>query len=138
MTLKHVLAATVLTVISASAFIPAQAAAQVGVSIVIGTPPPPPRYERVPPPRNGYVWAPGYWNWDGHRHVWAGGHWEPVRRGYLYDRPQWREGSNGWELQRGGWRRGDDRDHHDGRRNDRHDDRRDYHCPPGQAKKGNC
>ncbi|WP_050462950.1 YXWGXW repeat-containing protein [Herbaspirillum autotrophicum] len=138
MTLKHILAATVLTAISASAFIPAQAVAQVGVSIVIGTPPPPPRYERVPPPRNGYVWAPGYWNWDGHRHVWAGGHWEPVRRGYMYDRPQWRQGHNGWELQRGGWRRGDDRDRHDGRRDDRHDERRDYHCPPGQAKKGNC
>ena len=138
MTLKHILAATALTIFSASALLPVQAVAQVGVNIIIGTPPPPPRYERVPPPRNGYVWAPGYWNWDGHRHIWAGGHWEPVRRGYRYDRPEWRQGHNGWELQRGGWHRGDDRDYRDGRRDERRDDRHDYHCPPGQAKKGNC
>ena len=33
--------------------------------------PPAPREEVVPAPRVGFVWAPGYWNWDGHKHVWA-------------------------------------------------------------------
>ncbi|WP_211461387.1 YXWGXW repeat-containing protein [Collimonas silvisoli] len=140
--MKRILCAAALITVSAAAFIPGQAMAQIGVSITIGTPPPPPRYEVVPPPRVGYIWAPGYWNWDGNRHVWAGGHWERARSGYLYDRPEWRQGSNGWELRRGGWHRGHDRD--DDRRDERrYDDRRDddggrYHCPPGQAKKGNC
>ena len=35
--------------------------------------PPPPRVEVVPAPRVGYVWAPGYWRWNGHRHVWING-----------------------------------------------------------------
>src|SRR6266542_3552782 len=31
------------------------------VSITFGSPPPPPRYEVVPAPRVGYVWAPGHY-----------------------------------------------------------------------------
>jgi hypothetical protein len=138
--MKRILCAAALAALSATAFIPSQAMAQIGVNITIGTPPPAPRYERVPPPRVGYVWAPGYWNWDGGRHVWAGGHWERARSGYQYSRPEWRQGSNGWELNRGGWRRGDDRrdDRYDRRDDRRDDDNGRYHCPPGQAKKGNC
>jgi len=33
--------------------------------------PPPPRVVEYPAPRAGFVWAPGYWNWNGHEHVWA-------------------------------------------------------------------
>lgn len=86
--MKRLLCAAALIAVSAVAMLPTQAMAQVGVNIVIGSPPPPLRYERVPPPRHGYLWAPGYWNWAGHRHVWAPGHWEPVRPGYAYNRPQ--------------------------------------------------
>ena len=49
------------------------AAAEVDLSVTIGTPPPPPRYEVIPAPRAGYVWAPGYWRWEGHRHAWMPG-----------------------------------------------------------------
>ncbi|WP_414648943.1 YXWGXW repeat-containing protein [Collimonas sp.] len=121
--MKRMLCAVALVAVSTTALLPAQAMAQVGVNIIIGTPPPPPRYEAVPPPRYGYMWAPGYWNWDGRRHVWAGGHWVRARNGYMYDRPEWRHGRNGWELRRGGWRRGDHRG--------RHDDRRDHHRGDG-------
>ena len=131
--MKRILCAAALIAVSATAFMPTQAMAQIGVNIIIGTPPPPPRYELVPPPRYGYIWVPGYWDWDGGRHVWARGHWELARSGYLYDRPQWREGEHGWELRRGGWHRGHDRERYE----ERDDDHR-YHCPPGQAKKGNC
>src|SRR4029450_11502978 len=31
------------------------------VNITFGSPPPPPRYEVVPAPRAGYVWAPGHY-----------------------------------------------------------------------------
>lgn len=83
----------------------ANAAPQIG--LYIGTEPPPPRVERVPPPRRGYVWAPGYWRWNGNRHVWARGHWERERRGYHYVDPRWetRGPGNSYEFHRGGWER---------------------------------
>jgi hypothetical protein len=28
-----------------------------------------------PPPREGYIWSPGHWEWNGRRHVWKEGHW---------------------------------------------------------------
>ena len=48
--------------------------------------PPPPRHEAVPSARAGYVWAPGYWDYRGHRHVWVNGHWERARHGYVLPR----------------------------------------------------
>ena len=35
--------------------------ASAGVAIDIDIAPPPVRVETVPPPRVGFVWAPGYW-----------------------------------------------------------------------------
>jgi len=124
--MKRFLCAAALIAVSAVAMLPTQAMAQVGVSITIGSSPPPMRYERVPPPRQGYLWAPGYWNWAGNRHVWAPGHWERARPGYAYSRPQWYHGSHGWELRRGGWHHGNPprRDHHYGRRDDHRNDHR--------------
>ena len=134
--------------------VPTSALAQVNVNIVIGNAPPPLRYEVVPASRPGYVWAPGYWNWNGDRHIWSGGHWERSRSGQVFSRSEWRQEGDGWRLQRGGWQRGrgdDDRrddDHgkkykekHKDKHKDKHEDKYEdngYHCPPGQAKKGNC
>ncbi len=99
-----------------------------GITITGGTPPPDMRNEPIPPPRAGYVWIPGYWNWQSGAHVWVSGLWERQRTGYVYAEPVWREGPKGWELHRGGWRPGGkDRHRHGG-----------GHCPPGQQKKGNC
>lgn len=121
--------ATAMLALSATAFVPSIASAQVGVSVVIGNPPPPPRYERMPAPRAGYVWAPGYWDWNGHRHVWAGGHWLRERPGYVYAQPYWVERGGRWYREEARWNRGPhgDRDH-DGvpNRYDRHDNRVDY------------
>ena len=74
-------------------------AAALGVAGVAGTAsaqdwnlhiaPPAPRYEPVPPPREGYTWAPGHWRWDGQRHVWRSGHWMGHRRGYHWVPDQW-------------------------------------------------
>jgi hypothetical protein len=101
--MKRILCAAAILAATAGALLPLQASAQVGVSVVIGNQPPPQRYERVPRPRAGYVWAPGYWNWDGRRHIWAPGHWERVHRYRTYHPAQWRQGPHGWELDRGGW-----------------------------------
>ncbi|WYX22962.1 YXWGXW repeat-containing protein [Achromobacter xylosoxidans] len=61
--------------------------AQAGVAISIDVAPPPPRVEVLPPPRVGYVWAPGHWEWVGGRHAWIGGVWMPARPGYVYHGP---------------------------------------------------
>ena len=80
----------------------------VAATVYVQTAPPPPRAERVPSPRRGYVWAPGYWNWSGKRHVWVGGHWERERRGYAYRPHQWVEHDGRWSLERGRWDRDGD------------------------------
>jgi hypothetical protein len=36
---------------------------------------PPPRAEHVPPPRFGYVWAPGHWERNGAAYRWVSGTW---------------------------------------------------------------
>lgn len=86
-------------------YAPPAAAAQVSVGIGVRVGPPPPRFERVPPPRRGYVWAPGYWRWDGHRHIWATGRWVQVRPGYRYAPAHWVHGRHGWHFRGGHWRR---------------------------------
>jgi hypothetical protein len=92
-----------LLAISAAAWIPLPSMAQSGVSLVINTAPPAPRFESVPAARRGYVWAPGYWNWNGQRHVWIGGHWESARDGYQYRANEWVRDNGGYRLQSGGW-----------------------------------
>ncbi len=106
---KKIILAVLLATSSAATLLTtpmAEAQMRDSVDIRIGQAPPPPRYEAAPPPRRGYVWAPGYWAWDGHRHVWVGGHWERVRRGYHhYAPPGWQQGPGGWRFDHGGWQR---------------------------------
>ena len=106
--IKSALATALLTASLGSVSLPATAQPY-GVSISVA--PPAPRVERMPAPRRGYVWVPGYWNWNGHRHTWVAGNWVRERRGHVYAQPQWVQRNGHWELQRGQWRRGDrDRD----------------------------
>jgi hypothetical protein len=103
--MKKTLLATLFAASLGAVAIPASAAIYVHVA------PPEPRYESVPAPRRGYVWAPGYWDWRGNRHVWVSGHWVRERRGYYYDNARWVERNGGWYMERGRWQRGDrDRD----------------------------
>jgi len=83
-------------------------AAQAQAVITIQGPPPPPRYERMPPPRRGYVWSPGHYEWRGGRHVWVRGMYVRARPGYAYRAPEWRENNGRWEYNRGRWDRDGD------------------------------
>lgn len=100
------------------------AAAQ--VSITFGNPPPPARYEAVPPGRPGYVWAPGQWRLVNDQYVWQNGQWYQDRPGYRYVPDRWeRYSDNGrdrWRYQTSRW----DRDG-DGipNKHDRYDNRND-------------
>jgi hypothetical protein len=69
--------------------------------------PPAMRIEAVPPPRQGYVWAPGYWNYRGNQHVWAKGTWVRERPGYAYHTPKWVEHDGRWSQERAHWARHD-------------------------------
>jgi hypothetical protein len=84
---------------------PMTANADVGIYLNIA--PPPVRYEAVPAPRAGYVWAPGYWNARNNRHYWQAGHWERNRKGYHYNQSTWTQHDNRWQLERGHWNKGD-------------------------------
>jgi hypothetical protein len=96
----------VAAVFTPAAITPA-AAQSVGVNLSIGVPPPPQIYEAVPAPRVGYVWAPGYWNWEHERHVWVPGHWMGERRGHRWVADHWVEGPHGgWHIEHGHWDRG--------------------------------
>jgi len=82
------------------------------LNVMINTAPPPPRYEVVPAPRAGYVWAPGHWRWDGRQHVWAAGYWVPQRAGYRFVPETWeRYSDNGherWRYHASRWDRNGD------------------------------
>ena len=68
--------------------------------------PPPPRVVVVPAPRRGYVWAPGYWRWDGRHHVWVDGRWMREHRGSHWVPAHWEESRNGrWHFEDGHWER---------------------------------
>src|SRR5690348_17150164 len=115
MIVRKLLLVTVSALSFGAIIAPTTVSADVGVYLTV--PPPPPREERVPAPRAGYVWIPGYWDARGHHHVWRTGHWERERHGYHYRQPEWVQHDDRWELHRGGWARGDD--DHDGVRNGR-------------------
>ncbi len=89
----------------AAALFTAPAQARTFVDVGINIAPPAPRYERVVV-RPGYVWSPGYYNWDGryHRYVWVRGYYLPERRGHRWVPAHWRQGPHGgWHYMRGHW-----------------------------------
>src|SRR5262245_61281110 len=59
------------------------------VTVTFGSPPPPLRYEAVPAPRGGYVWAPGHWRLVRDQYVWFPGQWYTARQGYRYVPETW-------------------------------------------------
>jgi hypothetical protein len=86
-----------------AAVAPLSSMAASNVSLFIGTAPPAPLVERMPPPRHGYVWAPGHWEWNGHRHAWAPGVWIAERPGYVYQAPAWYARNGGWTMEPARW-----------------------------------
>jgi WXXGXW repeat (2 copies) len=70
--------------------------------IVSDTPPPPARVEHQPPHRDGYVWAPGYWDWNGRFFHWTSGTWISERRGHFIA-DHWDQVGNQWHYVQGHW-----------------------------------
>jgi hypothetical protein len=85
------------------------------ISVYIGTPPPPLRYEVVPvAPAPGYVWIGGYWGVEGNRYVWVPGRWQrPPYGGAYWYHPHYDHYDKGWEYHEGHWDHEDHGNHHD-------------------------
>jgi hypothetical protein len=81
------------------------ATAQAAVGIDIDIAPPAARVVVAPPPRPGFVWAPGYWRWDGHHHRWHEGYWVRARPGYHWVPDAWVAHGRHYHFARGHWER---------------------------------
>jgi hypothetical protein len=125
--------------------VPLGAGAQVSVNVqlpgLVSMAPPAPRYEPEPAPRGGYVWVPGRWAWGGSAYAWQAGQWQPARPDHAYAPGRWVQADGGWRWVEGGWKPHKvakrDRDWDDDGGGSAHG-HGGGHCPPGQAKKGNC
>ncbi|MGA2864948.1 MAG: hypothetical protein ABSF95_10735 [Verrucomicrobiota bacterium] len=84
---------------------PPVAAGPPAAEVVVGqAPPAPPAEVYVPAPGPGYLWAPGFWSWEGRwvwksgswvirphpQAVWVPGHWGRHGRGYVWIGGYWR------------------------------------------------
>ena len=97
--------ALLLGLVIAAGAVAAPTMASAGVVVDIDVAPPPIRVEPVPPPRVGYVWTPGFWEWRGHEHVWVPGRWMGERRGYRWVPDRWEQRGPHWHHERGHWER---------------------------------
>jgi hypothetical protein len=95
---------TAIALAAGMAAVASPASARTFVDVSIGVPPPPVRVERVVA-RPGYVWAPGYWRWNGGSHVWVGGYWVAARPGYRYAPARWVHEGPAWRFHPAYWRR---------------------------------
>jgi hypothetical protein len=97
------LAAWSADVTNATIIAPAVVAPAPSDLVVVQVEPPAPRVESMPSERDGYVWAPGYWSWDGSNYVWVGGRYVPALSGYTYVAPRWESVNGGWVLRGEQW-----------------------------------
>ncbi|MEO8671692.1 MAG: YXWGXW repeat-containing protein [Tahibacter sp.] len=79
--------------------------ARVNVDVDVRVAPPALRAERVPSLHRGYVWVPGYWRWNGHRHVWVAGYRLRERSGRHYFPARWEQRGPAWHFHPGYWDR---------------------------------
>jgi hypothetical protein len=96
----------VLSALAATMLVGSVAPAFSAAGIEINIAPPAPRVVEVPPPRPGFVWAPGYYRWDGHQHVWIDGHFMRERRGSHWVPEHWDERHGRYHFEPGHWERG--------------------------------
>jgi hypothetical protein len=75
------------------------------VIIQLDAAPPAARYEAVPVQQPGYVWQPGYWNYENNNHVWVNGVSVREREGYTYTPHHWVQRDGKWGLEEGHWDR---------------------------------
>jgi WXXGXW repeat (2 copies) len=73
------------------------------VYVDVDVAPPAPQVEVIPEARVGYVWAPGYWDWDGHHHVWTKGRYIKEHHGHHWVNDTWVQRDGHWHHEVGHW-----------------------------------
>jgi hypothetical protein len=73
--------------------------------IVADIAPPPPRAENVGHSRDGYVFAPGHWDWSGHGYAWVSGSWIVQHGKARWIADQWESQGTQWRFVPGHWQR---------------------------------
>jgi hypothetical protein len=96
---------TLLAVCIATGSIATLSATPASADVYVRVGPPAPRHEVVPVVQPGWVWQPGYWNWNGHRYVWVRGHRIRAHRGAHWAPHHWVEDGGRWRMERGRWER---------------------------------
>ena len=69
--------------------------AEVGVAVVVDSPPPPDRTREMPE-RPGFVWVRGQWLRRGGAWEWRRGYWVRARPGLTYVQGEWVRRANRW------------------------------------------
>jgi hypothetical protein len=96
------LLAVALTVVASGEFVQPACA---GNDIVTDVAPPPDRVEHAPPPRDGYIWGPGHWEWNGRSYIWASGTWLIEHRAAHWIAGRWEQVGAQWHYREGHWER---------------------------------
>ena len=66
-------------------------------------------HESIPAPREGFVWAPGHYEFRGGNYVWTPGYWMRERPGFEWEEAHWVRRADGtWRLVAGHWVETDD------------------------------
>ena len=65
--------------------------------------PPDPRTEVAPAHRDGYVWGPGYWSWDGKKYHWVPGTYLVERQSKHWVAEHWEQADSRWHFVPGRW-----------------------------------
>ena len=101
------LAVALLTGLSTSmlaAAAPASAQVSGGIYVQLGPPAPIVEYPPIAP-GPGYLWQPGYWQWNGYRYVWFRGRYvRAPYRGAGWIPGHWDHRGRGWVWVPGHWR----------------------------------
>ena|SRR5450432_2171029 len=74
----------------------------IGAEITGDVAPPPARVERFEP-RDGYIWAPGYWEWTGRSYHWVSGTYLREHRGAHWVADRWEPVELHWQRVAGHW-----------------------------------
>ena len=101
----HIAAALAAALLGTNLSAASSAQAQVNITITsVLAPPPLPFYVQTPCPAPGYLWAPGYWAWDGFDYYWVSAAWVlPPAAGLLWTPGYWSWRDNGYIYNAGYW-----------------------------------
>jgi len=73
------------------------------VEYEINIAPPAPRVDVVPAPREGFIYEPGYWGYDGRQYVWVDGQFIARREGHTYTPHVFERRGEHWMFRGGHW-----------------------------------